>query len=71
MRLDEVECQEDFDELMAIYKSSNAPTDVKEAGMQRARAKFPQYDRDRIHQVSKEVLQGIKDSEAEIPKSFD
>lgn len=71
MVLDEVECQEDFDELMSIYRGSLASTDVKEAGIQRAKARFPQYDRDRVHQVSKEVLQGIKDSEAEIPRSFD
>ena len=71
MRLDDVENQKDYDELMTIYHSSEASTEIKEEAIKRAKAKFPQYDRDKAHLVSKEVLQSIKESEAEVPTSFD
>jgi len=65
MRLNEVETQEDYNELMEIYETSNAPIEIREEAMTKLKATFPQYDTS-SHLPTKEILAMIKEGESDI-----
>lgn len=65
MRIDEVETQQDFNELMQIYETSNAPIEAREQAIARLKARFPQFDTSN-RLPTKEVLQMIKDGQSDI-----
>lgn len=63
-RVAEVEDKYDFDELMNSFKMSNAPLEVRQEAMEYLKAQHSQFD-DKSHTPTKEVLQMIKDGEAD------
>lgn len=65
MKLDEVQTKEDFLELLEIYKTSNAPIEVREQAINKLKSSFPHWD-DTHHLPTMEVLQMIKDGESDI-----
>ena len=65
MRLDEIETQEDFDEQMEIYKTSSAPLEMRQEFIKKLRAMYPEFDNSN-RLPSKEILQSIRDGEADI-----
>ena len=65
MRLEEIETQEDFDEKMEIYKTSNAPLEMRQEYIQKLKAMYPQFDNSN-RLPNKEILQMMKDGEADI-----
>lgn len=71
MTLDEVECQEDFDELLAIYQSSNADNEIKEDAIKRLRSTYPEFDNSCSYAGSKAVHDEIRAGSAEIPRGTD
>lgn len=64
-KINEVETKGDYDYLMNSFKLSSAPLELRQEAMKALQVKYPQYD-DAKHTTSKEVLQMIKDSEADI-----
>lgn len=65
MRLDEIETQEDFDEQMEIYKTSSAPLEMRKEYIKKLKAMYQQFDNSN-RLLSKEILQSIRDGEADI-----
>ena len=65
MRLEEIETQEDFDEQMEIYKTSNAPLEMRQEYIKKLRAMYPEFDNSN-RLPNKEILQMMKDGEADI-----
>lgn len=65
MRLEEIETQEDFDEQMEIYKTSNAPLEMRQEYIKKLRAMYPEFDNSN-RLPSKEIFQMMKDGEADI-----
>lgn len=65
MRIEEIETQEDFSQKMDEYNISNAPFEAREEAKRKLRATFPEFGTiDKI--PNKEILQMIKDGEADI-----
>ena len=71
MILSEVDSQEDFDELIDIYRMSEAPIEVRKAAIEKAKKEFPEFDTDKIHQVRKDVMDNIRDGRADLPSGID
>ena len=65
MRLEEIETQEDFDEQMEIYKTSNATLEMRQEYIKKLRAMYPEFDNSN-RLPSKEIFQMMKDGEADI-----
>ncbi|WP_067177051.1 hypothetical protein [Sulfurospirillum sp. UCH001] len=65
MKLEEIETQEDFDEQMEIYKTSNAPLEMRQEYIKKLRAMYPEFDNSN-RLPSKEIFQMMKDGEADI-----
>lgn len=65
MRLDEIETQEDFDEQLEIYKTSNAPLEMRQEYIKKLQAMYPEFDNSN-RLPSKEIFQMMKDGEADI-----
>jgi len=65
MTLHEVETKEDFQELIGIYETSNAPIEVRENAINKLKATYPHWD-ETHHVPTKEVLQMIKEGESDI-----
>lgn len=64
-RVSEVEDKIDFDDLMDSFKLSTAPLEIRQEAMEYLKAQYPQYD-EQSHTPTKEVIQMIKDGEADI-----
>lgn len=65
MRLEEIETQEDFDEQLEIYKTSNAHLETRKEYIKKLKSMYPQFDNSN-RLPSKEILQSIRDGEADI-----
>ena len=65
MRIDEIETQEDFDEQLEIYKTSNAPFEMRQDYIKMLKAMYPEFDNSN-RLPSKEIFQMMKDGEADI-----
>lgn len=65
MIIDEIETQEDFDEQLEIYKTSNAPLEMRQEYIKKLQAMYPQFDNSN-RLPSKKILQSIRDGEADI-----
>ena len=65
MRLEEIETQEDFDEQLEIYKTSNAPLEMRQEYIKKLQAMYPEFDNSN-RLPSKEIFQMMKDGEADI-----
>lgn len=65
MRLEEIETQEDYNEQMEIYKTSNAPLEMRQEYIKKLKSMYPQFDNSN-RLPSKEILQSIRDGEADI-----
>ena len=65
MRLEEIETQEDFDEQMEIYKTSNAPLKMRQEYIKKLRSMYPEFDNSN-RLPNKEIFQMMKDGEADI-----
>ena len=64
-RIQEVETKSEYDELMNAFKTSNAPIELKQEAIKELK-KVHKYYNDEENIPKKEVLQLIKDSEADI-----
>lgn len=64
-RIQEVETKSEYDELMNAFKTSNAPIELKQEAIKELK-KAHKYYNDEENIPTKEVLQLIKDSEADI-----
>ena len=64
-KINEVETKSDYDYLMNSFKLSSAPLELRQEAMKALQVKYPSFD-DAKHTTSKEVLQMIKDGEADI-----
>ena len=65
MTIDEIETQEDFDEQLEIYKTSNAPFEMRQEYIKKLQAMYPEFDNSN-RLPSKEIFQMMKDGEADI-----
>lgn len=64
-KIEEIETKSDYDDLMNSFKLSSAPLELRQEAMKALQIKYPHFD-DTKHITSKEVLQMIKDGEADI-----
>ena len=68
MTIEEVETQEDYNAKLYEYQVlSQASFQVKEEAILKLRRMYPHFDCTE-NAVEEEILQGIKDSQADIPK---
>ena len=65
MTVDEIETQEDFDEKLEIYKTSNAPLEMRQEYIKKLQEMYPEFDNSN-RLPSKEIFQMMKDGEADI-----
>ena len=65
MMLEEIETQEDYNEQLEIYKTSNAPLETRKEYIKKLKSMYPQFDNSN-RLPSKEILQSIRDGEADI-----
>lgn len=61
----QIEDKVDFNEMMNGFKMSSADLEVRQEAMNYLKAQYPQYDEVK-HIPTKEILQAIKDGEADI-----
>lgn len=64
-RVAKVEDKVDYDDLMESFKLSSAPLEVRQEAMEYLKAQHSQYD-EKQHIPTKEILQAIRDGEADI-----
>lgn len=60
----EIETKEDFDELMLNFRMSKASLDERDEAINYLKKQYPQFDI-KDHLPTRELLQQIKDSEAD------
>ena len=61
----DIEDKVDYDDMMNGFKMSSADLELRQEAMNYLKAQYPQYD-DKKHIPTKEVLQMIKEGEADI-----
>ena len=64
MLIEEIEDQEDFDEQIEIYKTSNAPLAKRQEFIKKLRAMYPQFDNSN-RLPSKEIFRMMEDCKAD------